>query len=399
MHTLFLILSTFVWVVKCTHLSYTIEEYAALSSALLDNYSSKIRPIWEQGQSLNMEVSLWISAINDVSDVDQKMITTGYLYVKWKDEMITWDSTTTGIYWMQFNQKDLWMPDLVLKNGFTAFKPLGGDFYFVFVDFDGTVSWYPYAVFESKCDIDVTYYPFDRQTCNIVFKTWSYSRSEINLTVSEEMVGFYEFVPNSVWEVTSTDATYDMSYSEADITFIINLRRKPFYYIINLFLPITFLGILSPVVFIIPADAGEKMGYAVTIFLTFVVFLTIVNGQLPVNSESVSNMSIYLIIKLLFGALIIFITSLQLRLHHRKSDREIGKVFRCMVRIERRLRCLNKNSIDIAGTESKDTEIKEIGPSIEWIDVSSAIDFYSFWVLLLADIVISAVLFTYSAMH
>jgi hypothetical protein len=291
------------------------------------------------------------------------------------------------------------MPDLVLKNGFTAFKPLGGDFYFVYVDSDGTVSWYPYAVFESKCDIDVTFYPFDKQTCNIVFKTWSYTRWEINLTVSEEMVGFFEYVPNSVWEVTSTDATYDVDNTETDITFIINLRRKPFYYIINLFLPITFLGILSPVVFIIPADAGEKMGYAVTIFLTFVVFLTIISAQLPVNSESVSNMSIYLIIKLFFGALIILITSLQLRIHHRKSDRKIGKVLRSMVRFERRLRCMNENTIDIEEAEEKEADVRKMEPNIEWIDVSSAIDFFCFWVLLSADILISAVIFTYSAMH
>jgi hypothetical protein len=90
--------------VSGTHLSYSIEDYTALSNSLLANYSSKIRPIRDLGQSLQMQVSLWISGINDVSDVSQKMVTTAYLRVTWIDAMITWDSVSTGIYWIQFNQ-------------------------------------------------------------------------------------------------------------------------------------------------------------------------------------------------------------------------------------------------------------------------------------------------------
>lgn len=90
--------------VRATHLSYRIEDYTTLSESLLANYSNKIRPIRDLGQSLQMEASLWIISINEVSDAEQKMSTTGYLHVKWKDAMITWDSATTGIYWIQFNQ-------------------------------------------------------------------------------------------------------------------------------------------------------------------------------------------------------------------------------------------------------------------------------------------------------
>ncbi|XP_061195213.1 neuronal acetylcholine receptor subunit alpha-6-like [Saccostrea echinata] len=396
MTILFLLLSTVMWMVNSTHLSYTIQDYQALTNRLLANYSNKIRPIFDQGQTLPMEVSLWISSINDVNDVAQKMVTTAYLAVTWTDDMLTWNSTETGIYWMQFNQKDLWIPDIVLSNGFTAFKPLGGDFYFLYVDSDGSVSWYPYMVFESKCKIDVSFYPFDSQTCKIKFKTWSYSRYEVNLTVSEDKLGFYDFVENSVWEVTSTDAVNDFASYEPTVSFIVHLKRKSLYYIMNVFLPIIFLGILSPVVFIIPADAGEKMGYAVTIFLTFVVFLTIVSSNLPVNSDSVSYMGVYLIIKLLFGALIIVITSIQLRINHRKPEREIGKVFRAFVRQERRLRCAGKN---LPVTEDKGKAREAIEEDISWNDVSSAIDFYSFWFLVLADIAVTSSIFTYTALN
>ncbi|XP_061179319.1 neuronal acetylcholine receptor subunit alpha-7-like [Saccostrea echinata] len=413
-----------VWIVRCTHLSYTIEQYNTLRDSLLANYSSKTRPIKNQGQSLQMQMSLWISSINDVSAVNQKMVTTAYLNVKWKDEIITWNSANTGIYWIQFNQNDLWIPDLVLKNGFTEFKPLGGKFYYVFVDYDGTIHWYPYMVFESICDIDISHYPFDKQTCNIIFKTWSYTRWEINLTVSAEKVGFYEFVPNSVWEVTSTDATFNLLSSQTDVTFVINLRRKSLYYVLNLILPILLLNILNLFVFIIPADTGEKMGFAVTIFLTFAVFLTMVSGELPINSDSVSILSIYLIIQLIISVLILMITSLQLRLHHRSSKRQIGRAYHSLVQTERRLRCepIKNGSelgcfsgkcanclktrikrIDVKERERKRDKEKENVEEEEselettWNDVSSAIDFFSFWVFLSLEFVITTTIFSYAS--
>lgn len=307
------------------------------------------------------------------------------------------------------------MPDLVLKNGFTDFKPLGGNFYYVTVENDGTVHWYPYMVFETKCNMDVSFYPFDRQTCKIIFKTWSYSRWEINPTVSADKVGFYEFVPNNVWEVTSTDATYDVTSSATDVVFIINLRRKSMYYILNIFMPVILLGILSPAVFIIPTDSGEKMGYAVTMFLTFVVFLTLVSAELPINSDNVCNIGIYLIIKLIIGVIIIYITSLQLRLRHRKPNIKIGKLFLALVRTERRLRgFLDKEScstvctkstrvkvIDVQGTEDKVGETEppgnELPPAIEWTDVADAIDFYAFWSVILSDMFITTIVFSYNA--
>lgn len=317
------------------------------------------------------------------------------------------------------------MPDIVLKNGFSAFKALGGDFYYNFVDYDGTIHWYPYTVFESICDIDVSFYPFDTQTCDIIFTSWSYTRWEINLTVpTASNIGFYEFVPNSVWEVVSTDASHDLTSSDNDIKFTINLKRKPLYYIMTLVLPIVFLGILNLLVFIIPADAGEKMGFAVTIFLTFAVFLTIVSGELPINSDSVSILSIYLIIKLALGIFVLLVTSIQLRLHHRGAERTIGKVFRFIVRVERGVQCDGRpkcwNAGCLSGKCGTNTRITQVQveekyarddvkteeekndkeeEEMTWSDVSSAIDFVSFWTLLLFEFVVTTVVFTYASVN
>lgn len=406
----------FASVALATHLNYDISTYRTTMTSLLSNYSSKVRPIVNQGQSLQLQLSLWIAGINDVSDVDSKMTTTGYLYVRWKDELLNWDSTATGMFWMQFNQKDIWVPDIVLKNGFTDFKMMGGDFYYLYVYNDGWVDWYPYKVFETSCELDVTYYPFDRQTCNIIVKSWSYSRWEVNFTLNDPKIGFDEFVPNSIWHLDSYDATTDYSQESTDIKFILKLKRKSQYFIINLVIPIILVGILNIFVFVIPADAGEKMGFSVTIFLTFAVFLTIVSGELPKTSDSISILSIYLIIELGISISSIMASALQLGIHHRKSTQEIGKGFRILIRAAERLRCKGKAGGAVTGCCpkpcGKQIHVKELTvrkgenssaleedeeEDREWSDVSSAIDFFAFFGLIFFQLLVTIILFSYAA--
>ena len=47
----------------------------------------------------------------------------------------------------------------------------------VIVDSDGTNKWYCPGSFTCTCKIDVTYFPFDRQTCKLKFGSWTFEVS------------------------------------------------------------------------------------------------------------------------------------------------------------------------------------------------------------------------------
>ena len=100
-----LILKIVFWsMIGGTHLNYTIDEAKNLSKTLFNGYSSKIRPIYNQGESLPISVSYWLSAVNEISAVQQKMTTTGFLSVEWTDVSLQWSVEETGIDTMLFNQ-------------------------------------------------------------------------------------------------------------------------------------------------------------------------------------------------------------------------------------------------------------------------------------------------------
>ena len=47
------------------------------------------------------------------------------------------------------------------------------------VSYNGEVFWAAPAIFKSSCSLDITYFPFDRQTCRLKFGPWAYKSTEV----------------------------------------------------------------------------------------------------------------------------------------------------------------------------------------------------------------------------
>lgn len=113
-----------------------------------------------------------------------------------------------------------------------------------------------------------------------------------------------EFETNSEWDVLDTSYRVDWESGEASVIFSIKLKRKPLYVLLSVIMPIIMLAVLNIFVFVLPCESGEKASYAITVFLAFAVFLTIISSTFPENSEVVAIFSIYLIIQTLQSTLI-----------------------------------------------------------------------------------------------
>ena len=383
---------------------YTSDQVKNLTKYLFETnaYDKTLRPATNQISPTDLKVSFYLIGLNKLDELEEKLTTTAFLTLEWKDEFLAWDLSMFPVQKLTVPQDKVWKPDFVLKNGFTEFKELGASFYNVILSADGTVFWKPYQVFESQCSIDVTYFPFDTQTCEIQFTLWSHFRVQVMLSSSSSSVEMLRYKGNSIWDIISTSQSIDNSGGNSEITYTLTLKRKPTFYVSNTVIPILFLGVLNLLVFVIPADAGEKMSYAITVALGFIVFLTIISSELPANSDSTPYLSTYLQIQIFLGGLALVISSIQLRLRHKPEDQPVYAFLQVLVKITH---CKNikkrKNSVDRVRpvddfkekSLEKDEENRE-SDIISWNDVSSAIDFLMFWFYVIIYCISSVVILT-----
>ena len=59
----------------------------------------------------------------------------------------------------------------------------------VVVSNDGSCLYVPPGIFKSTCKIDITWFPFDDQLCDLKFGSWTYSGWKVSLQVSTNLVG------------------------------------------------------------------------------------------------------------------------------------------------------------------------------------------------------------------
>lgn len=170
------------------------------------SYNKLVRPTTNQSDPSSIYIEFVLFGINDVDEIQQKLTTTAYLEVYWTDEFLTWDAASYGgLDEVYVPQTDVWKPDIALQNGFKDLKELGSSFIQVSIMNDGLMTWLPFHVFESKCSLDATYFPFEKQSCNIDFVAWSLNSDDVHLMVGTDgIIMDHGLESNSQWTIVSS---------------------------------------------------------------------------------------------------------------------------------------------------------------------------------------------------
>lgn len=97
---------------------------------------------------------------------------------------------------------------------------------------------------------------------------------------------------NGEWKLTKvwnerSEVTED-GYTYAKVTFYFQLEHRPLYYGLNTLFPVLLNSLLIPLMFMLPHDSGEKIGYCLTVLLAYVVILTLVADRMPTTATTTS---------------------------------------------------------------------------------------------------------------
>ena len=161
----------------------------------------------------------------------------------------------------------------------------------VIVTSDGNVTWLSMVIFRSSCAVDVKYFPFDEQNCTMLFSSWTYDGFQLNLIKVGDDGDTSNYIRNSEWTLVKLHAVRNVVFYSCcaepypDVTYTIQMRRKPLFYVFNMILPCLLITLVALLGFYIPSDSGEKVTMGITTLLSMTVFLMLVAENMPPTSD------------------------------------------------------------------------------------------------------------------
>ncbi|XP_065110795.1 neuronal acetylcholine receptor subunit alpha-9-II [Paramisgurnus dabryanus] len=272
-----------------------------LLNDLMENYSNALRPVEDTDKALNVTLQITLSQIKDMDERNQVLTT--YLWVRqiWHDAYLSWDKDEyDGLEVIRIPSSLVWRPDIVLYNNADEEDSSGPPETNVVLRYNGEITWDSPAITKSSCRVDVSYFPFDSQQCNLTFGSWTYNGNQVDIRMGMESGDLSDFVENVEWECHGMPAVKNVimygccSDPYPDITYTLLLKRRSSFYIFNLLLPCFLISFLAPLGFYLPADSGEKVSLGVTVLLALTVFQMMVAESMP-PSESVPLIGKYYI--------------------------------------------------------------------------------------------------------
>ena len=147
-------------------------------------------------------------------------------------------------------------------------------------------------MFKTMCDIDITYFPFDSQSCTWKFGAWSYHTNKMNLTNHIPEVNIDSYERNGEWDIKGSIASrQEFAYACCPnekfsfIEFVVHIQRRHTFYVMNVILPSLVTSVLLLSIFFCPP--GQKVQIGVVVLLSFRIFLLNVTDTIPKTSDHI----------------------------------------------------------------------------------------------------------------
>ena len=298
--------------------SYNAHRY--LLTRVLQNYSKDIRPVSNHMDPIEVFINVMPKALINYDEINGVLHMSFALELSWTDEILNWDpSLNHNISFLRIPATQVWTPRLFCLNAIDNIAMDKATSDNVLYDYKGSAIYLMGLQSSTLCPPNSMYFPFDIQVCNIDVVS---SLSFYEETFIANAVIYDVFEQNPLWDLLNIRISIvEIKGGQVSIfRIIVKLQRRHAFFMVTIFSPIVFLAIVNLFVFMIPVDSGERVSYAITVLLSFTVFLSLVTANTPKSSLTISLFSVYMFTVLLYSFLITLSVVVILDIHFTNKD-------------------------------------------------------------------------------
>lgn len=332
--------------------SQTLQNAKDIYDHIFNDYRIDLRPSNNYSEPVNIQIGFYIVSINDFRETEETLVLTGGLFMNWTDVSLVWNPANYGgITSLQVNTEKIWTPLIYLANNAEKLEQIGSDSKFISnILFNGQVVYSPGGIIQAKCSTDLSKFPIDSQTCKLQFIPWSSSSSIVKLIAGQNEINLNFFSDNSDWDIKETSAYSELNDRGSGFYYVyettLTIKRKPAYYVVMVILPTILLCLLNPLVFLLPVESGERISLAITILLSYAIFLTLVAASIPASSNPMCYLLVVMVIIMIISGMTVIATIIS-GYYYYKNPYSPGKIAKCLLWCfyrNKKVRDYNENS-------------------------------------------------------
>nr|XP_006626283.2 PREDICTED: gamma-aminobutyric acid receptor subunit rho-1-like [Lepisosteus oculatus] len=297
----------------------------------IDDHDFTMRP------GFGGEALIQISSLETSSQLGLDFTMTLYLRHYWKDERLAFPSTNNQS--MTFDGrlvKKIWVPDMFFVHSKRSFiHDTTTDNVMLRVYPDGKVLYSLRVTVTAMCNMDLSRFPLDTQTCSLEIESYAYTDDDLMLywkkgndsLKTDDRISLSQFLIQK-FHTTTKLAFYSSTgwYNRLYINF--TLRRHIFFFLLQTYFPATLMVMLSWVSFWIDRRAvPARVPLGITTVLTMSTIITGVNASMP-RVSYIKAVDIYLWVSFVFVFLSVleyaavnYLTTVQERKERKIRDR------------------------------------------------------------------------------
>ncbi|KAH7638303.1 hypothetical protein DERF_004085 [Dermatophagoides farinae] len=343
------------------------------------HYNKDIRPDYGSGGPLIVNVTIAIHDIYDISDVNMDFTIDLHFRQYWRDSRLMFEpiSNITRLFMGGDFYELIWLPDTFFLNGkslqthqstaSTRSNTL------IELSHNGSILYSTRMTVVASCPMDLSYFPADRQRCQLNFGSYGYTIDDI----------IYKWTPGKILLEDRNLATFTVSGlnnshqirhndvgSFSHLILYIDIERSTGYYLYQTFIPAFLIVLISWIPFWLGHDDHvERVAIGVTTVLTITTLITSTMESLPKISY-VKALDIYLFVCFIM----VFISLIEYAIvGYYEHSRRIRFIHQCL--------CLKPIATGQQPTNEPNhhQQHNNILESRLFMDQTSSIDYYSRW--------------------